>query len=122
MLIVLLFCCPIASVLAEEMPTDVYPDRGVQRVVIDSRHIGHRYEVFLAYSQPGPVMDKPAPLLVVLDGFLLGMTAIEAARLMTAAGEMQPIHIAAVSADGEFATRTARRSPDFSADVDNLRE
>ena len=50
------------------------------------------------------------------------MTVIETARLLAAAGEIEAVVIAAVSADGDFAARTARRSPDFSANVENPRE
>ncbi len=112
----------VPSAMASEDKTALLPDRGIHRFVIDSQHLGYPYEVILAGSLPGVALDEPAPLLVVLDGFLLGMTAIETARLLTAAGEMEPIIIAAVSADGAFAMRTARRGPDFSAHVDNLRE
>ncbi len=112
----------VPSAMASEDKTALLPDRGILRFVIDSQYLGYPYEVILAGSLPGAELNEPAPLLVVLDGFLLGMTAIETARLLTAAGEIEPITIATVSADGAFAMRTARRGPDFSANVDNLRE
>ena len=76
----------------------------------------------MAASLVDEAPTSPAPLLVVLDGHLLGMMAIETARLLTAAGEIEPIVIAAVSADGHFGKRRARRGPDFSTRVSNLRE
>ena len=122
--VVLLLCQPVLapSVHANESAATTIPNRGIHRFVINSQYLSYPYEVILASSIPGANLDTQAPLLVVLDGFLLGMTAIETARLLTAAGEIEPINIAAVSADGAFAMRTARRGPDFSANVDNLRE
>ena len=100
---------------------DNLPDRGLERFVVQSEQSGVGYEVVLARSAITGDSDKPLPLLVVLDGFLLGMTAIETARLLTSAGEIEPIVIATISADGPFALRTARRGPDFSADVEDFR-
>ncbi len=118
-LAVMLMFTPAA---AENSTTGELPDRGIQRIVIDSKHLNYRYEVLIASSTPTQMPESPVPCLVVLDGFLLGMTAIETARLLTSAGEIEDIIIATVSADGPFAMRTARRSPDFSADVENLEE
>ena len=103
---------------AKEPQGGTLPDRGLHRFVIDSQPLAHPYEVILA----GPLQasDEALPLLVVLDGFLLGMSAIETARLLMAANEIEPVVIAAVSADGASARRTARRSMDFSASVPDL--
>ncbi|MDP6972219.1 MAG: hypothetical protein QF921_12030 [Pseudomonadales bacterium] len=90
----------------------------VQSFVIESKHAGFSYEVLLAGMPEGIARDKPVPLLVVLDGYLLGMTAIETARLMGAAGEVEPIVIAAVSPAGGFTAGNTRRLRDFSADSD----
>ena len=90
----------------------------VQSFVIESKHAGFSYEVLLAGMPEGIAPDKPVPLLVVLDGYLLGMTAIETARLMGAIGEVEPIVVAAVSPAGGFTAGNTRRLRDFSADSD----
>ena len=98
------------------------PDRDLERFVVASKAVNAEFEIVVATSVVGQELDGPLPLLVVLDGFLLGMSAIETARLLTAAGEIEPIIVATVSASGPFAARTARRGPDFSANAEGMRD
>ena len=92
------------------------PSHEVERFVIASDEAGFSYEVLLSGVPRAPDDADPRPLLVVLDGYLLGMTAIETARLMGAVGEIESIAIAAVSPEGGFAVGNLRRLRDFSAD------
>ncbi len=94
----------------------VLPNHDIERLVMDSEHAGFRYEILIGGPPESIPADKPLPLLVVLDGYLLGLSAIESARLMTAIGEIEPIVIAAVSPDGGFTVANTRRLRDMSAD------
>jgi len=90
----------------------------IERFVIDSKHAEFQYEVLLGGMPEGIPSEGPLPLLVVLDGYLMGLTTIETARLMGAVGEVEPFVIAAVSPAGGFAVGNTRRLLDFSARCD----
>ena len=85
----------------------------IERFVIDSKHAEFQYEVLLGGMPEGIPSEGPLPLLVVLDGYLMGLTTIETARLMGAVGEVEPFVIAAVSPAGGFAVGNTRRLLDF---------
>ena len=97
----------------------VLPNHEVERLVIPSVEAGFEYEVLLGGPPPGLIEpSQPIPLLVVLDGYLTGLSAIEIARLMMAVGEIEPIAIAAVSPNGGFEVGNTRRLRDFSSDAE----
>ena len=94
------------------------PNHQIDRLVIDSNEAGFSYEVLIGGPPEGIPLSGPVPLLVVLDGYLMGLSTIENARLMMAVGEIEPIVIAAVSPEGGFTMGNTRRLRDFSSDAD----
>lgn len=118
LLIAFLLCGTTSNLNAESVPMSepsfALPNHQVEQFTIDSSAANFRYEVLLSGPPEGIAVDGPLPLLIVLDGFLLGMSAIENVRLMGATGEIEPLWVAAVSPDGGFAMGNFRRLKDFS--------
>ncbi len=97
------------------MSESILTSHEIEHFTIDSQHAGFTYDVYLGGMPSAIPTDGPLPLLVVLDAYLMGLTAIETARLMGAVGEIEPFVIAAVSPAGGFEIGNTRRLRDFSA-------